>query len=154
MKPKIQRHILPPSSGSKCEPIKMRRGSRYVPADPRSVSERRGATTQRSHSTWLLGRGHTKETGNRNATAISENCYQPEFDTCFWMEESNLRKLLCRFLNLSLYGCATCLASILIRNSEPVQLLRWLVASIIAAAQGSILAWSRGEQSDIGARFL
>jgi hypothetical protein len=24
-----------------------------------------------------LGRGHTKETGNRNAIAISENCYQP-----------------------------------------------------------------------------
>jgi hypothetical protein len=26
-------------------------------------------------------RGHTKETGNRNATAISENCYQPELNT-------------------------------------------------------------------------
>jgi hypothetical protein len=28
-----------------------------------------------------LGRGHTKETGNRNATAISENFYQPEWNT-------------------------------------------------------------------------
>jgi hypothetical protein len=28
----------------------------------------------------LLGRGRTKETGNRNATAISENCYQPELN--------------------------------------------------------------------------
>jgi hypothetical protein len=34
-------------------------------------------------TTWLclLGRGHIKETGNRNATAISENCYQPELNT-------------------------------------------------------------------------
>jgi hypothetical protein len=32
-------------------------------------------------------RGYTKETGNRNATAISENCYQPEFNTCYWMEQ-------------------------------------------------------------------
>jgi hypothetical protein len=30
-----------------------------------------------------LGRGHTKETGNRNATAISENCYQPELNTYY-----------------------------------------------------------------------
>jgi hypothetical protein len=28
-----------------------------------------------------LGRRHTKETGNRNATAISENSYQPELNT-------------------------------------------------------------------------
>jgi hypothetical protein len=28
-----------------------------------------------------LGRGHTKETGNRNATAISENCYRPKLNT-------------------------------------------------------------------------
>jgi hypothetical protein len=28
----------------------------------------------------LLGRGNTKETGNRNVTAISENCYQPELE--------------------------------------------------------------------------
>jgi hypothetical protein len=25
----------------------------------------------------------TKETGSRNATAISENCYQPELKTCY-----------------------------------------------------------------------
>jgi hypothetical protein len=30
-----------------------------------------------------LGRGHTKETTNRNTTAISENCYQPELNTCY-----------------------------------------------------------------------
>jgi hypothetical protein len=30
---------------------------------------------------WHLGRGHTKETGNRNTTVISENCYQPELNT-------------------------------------------------------------------------
>jgi hypothetical protein len=29
----------------------------------------------------VLGLGHTKETGNRNATAISEYCYQPELNT-------------------------------------------------------------------------
>jgi hypothetical protein len=26
------------------------------------------------------GRGHTKETGNRNATPISENCYQTRIE--------------------------------------------------------------------------
>jgi hypothetical protein len=31
------------------------------------------------------GRGHTEETDNRNATAISKNCYQPELNTCYWM---------------------------------------------------------------------
>jgi hypothetical protein len=33
---------------------------------------------------WLLrhkGQGHTKETGNHIATAISENCYEPELNT-------------------------------------------------------------------------
>jgi hypothetical protein len=30
----------------------------------------------------VLGRGHTKEIGNRNATVISENCYQPKL-SCF-----------------------------------------------------------------------
>jgi hypothetical protein len=38
------------------------------------------------------GGGHTKETGNRSATAISENCYQPELNTCYWMEQRKLRK--------------------------------------------------------------
>jgi hypothetical protein len=28
-----------------------------------------------------LERGHIKETGNCNTTAISENCYQPELNT-------------------------------------------------------------------------
>jgi hypothetical protein len=38
--------------------------------------------TEKNHETSLiLGRGHTKETGNRNATTISENCYQPELNT-------------------------------------------------------------------------
>jgi hypothetical protein len=41
-----------------------------------------------------LGRGHTKETGNRNATAISEDCYQLELNTCCWMEQRKLRKEL------------------------------------------------------------
>jgi hypothetical protein len=41
----------------------------------------------------LLGRGHTKETGNRNATATSENCYQPELNKCYWVEQRKLRKL-------------------------------------------------------------
>jgi hypothetical protein len=40
-----------------------------------------------------LGRGHTKENGNRSATAISENCYQPELNTWYWMEQRKLRKL-------------------------------------------------------------
>jgi hypothetical protein len=39
-----------------------------------------------------LGRRRTKETGNRNATAISDNCYQPELNTCYWMEQRKLRK--------------------------------------------------------------
>jgi hypothetical protein len=29
----------------------------------------------------VLGRGHSKETDNSNATALSENCYQPELNT-------------------------------------------------------------------------
>jgi hypothetical protein len=40
----------------------------------------------------FFGRGHTRETGNRNATAISENCYQPELNTCYWMEQRKLWK--------------------------------------------------------------
>jgi hypothetical protein len=32
-----------------------------------------------------LGRRNTKETGNRKATAISKNCYQPELNTSNWM---------------------------------------------------------------------
>jgi hypothetical protein len=28
-----------------------------------------------------------KETGNRNATSISENCYQPALNICYWMEQ-------------------------------------------------------------------
>jgi hypothetical protein len=35
---------------------------------------------------WVWSRGHTKETGNRNATAISENRYQPKLNKCHWME--------------------------------------------------------------------
>jgi hypothetical protein len=31
----------------------------------------------------LLGQAHAKETGNCNATAISESCYQPELDACY-----------------------------------------------------------------------
>jgi hypothetical protein len=27
--------------------------------------------------------GHTEETGNRNATEISENSYQPKLNTCY-----------------------------------------------------------------------
>jgi hypothetical protein len=42
--------------------------------------------------TWASGRRHTKQTGNRNATAISENCYQHELNTCYWMEQHKLRK--------------------------------------------------------------
>jgi hypothetical protein len=48
-----------------------------------------------------IGRGHTKETGNRNATAISENCYQPELSTCYWMEQRNLSSSTI----LGNYGC-------------------------------------------------
>jgi hypothetical protein len=40
----------------------------------------------------VLDRGHTKETGNRNATAISENSYQPELNTCYWMEQRKRRQ--------------------------------------------------------------
>jgi hypothetical protein len=40
----------------------------------------------------VLRRGHTEETGNRKATAISENCYQPDLNTCYWMEQRRLRK--------------------------------------------------------------
>jgi hypothetical protein len=39
-----------------------------------------------------LGRGHTNETGNRNATAVSKNCFQPELNTCYWMVQRKLRK--------------------------------------------------------------
>jgi hypothetical protein len=49
----------------------------------------------------FLGRGHTKETGNRNATAVSENCYQSELNTCYWMEQRKLRKLRYSFLGVS-----------------------------------------------------
>jgi hypothetical protein len=31
----------------------------------------------------LSGQGHTKETGNHNAAAISENCCQLELNTCY-----------------------------------------------------------------------
>jgi hypothetical protein len=31
------------------------------------------------------------ETGNCNATAISEKCYQPEMNTCYLMEQHKLR---------------------------------------------------------------
>jgi cytochrome b involved in lipid metabolism len=41
---------------------------------------------------FMGGRAHIKETGNRNATAIFENCYQPELNTCYWMEQRKLRK--------------------------------------------------------------
>jgi hypothetical protein len=37
-------------------------------------------------------RGHTKGTGNRNTTAISENCYQTELNTWSWIEQRKLRK--------------------------------------------------------------
>jgi hypothetical protein len=37
----------------------------------------KGAATLETH----FGRGHTKETGNRNATGNSENCYQTELNT-------------------------------------------------------------------------
>jgi hypothetical protein len=46
----------------------------------------------RSISPEHLGLGHTKETGNRNATVISENCYQLELNTCYWMEQPKLSK--------------------------------------------------------------
>jgi hypothetical protein len=39
-----------------------------------------------------LGRVHTKETGNREATAISENCYQIDLNTWNWIEQRKLRK--------------------------------------------------------------
>jgi hypothetical protein len=45
-----------------------------------------------SQKTVFLGRGNTKETGNRNATAISENCYQSELNACYWTEQRKLRK--------------------------------------------------------------
>jgi hypothetical protein len=50
--------------------------------------------SERAKTVHALGRGHTKETGNRNATAISENCYQPELKICYWMELRKLRKRL------------------------------------------------------------
>jgi hypothetical protein len=37
----------------------------------------------KTSGTISLGRGHIKETGNRNATVISENCCQPELNTCY-----------------------------------------------------------------------
>jgi hypothetical protein len=37
----------------------------------------------RGNCIFLFGRGHTKETGNHNATAVSMNCYQPELNTCY-----------------------------------------------------------------------
>jgi hypothetical protein len=42
--------------------------------------------------TELYGGGHTKETGNRRETAISENCYQTELNTWNCMEQRKLRK--------------------------------------------------------------
>jgi hypothetical protein len=65
----------------------------------------------------ILRRGHTKKTGNRNSIAISENCYHPEFSTCYCMEQRKLRKLRCRchsvtcvqlrlITNLGNCGCA------------------------------------------------
>jgi hypothetical protein len=52
----------------------------------------------------LLGRGHTKETSNRNATANSENCYRPELNTCYWLEQRLLRTRQRSFLNMRC-GC-------------------------------------------------
>jgi hypothetical protein len=40
------------------------------------------ATDNDSHDGHDAGLVHTKETGNRNATAISENCYHLELNTC------------------------------------------------------------------------
>jgi hypothetical protein len=39
-----------------------------------------------------LGWGHTKETGNRNATTIPENCYQTELKTWNRLEQRKFRK--------------------------------------------------------------
>jgi hypothetical protein len=41
---------------------------------------------------WALGRGHTKKTGNHNATANADNCDQPDLNTCYWLEQRKLRK--------------------------------------------------------------
>jgi hypothetical protein len=41
----------------------------------------------------LNGAAQIEETGNRNATVISENCCQPELNTCYWMKQRKLRKL-------------------------------------------------------------
>jgi hypothetical protein len=64
--------------------------------DVRTLQASCSETSSKCNLQWLpvlLGRTHTKETGNRNATAISEICYQPELNTCYWMEQHKLRKL-------------------------------------------------------------
>jgi hypothetical protein len=48
---------------------------------------------QKKRGDWKdQGWGHTKETGNRNTTEISENCYQPELHTWYWTEKRKFRK--------------------------------------------------------------
>jgi hypothetical protein len=39
-----------------------------------------------------LGRGHTKETGNRKATAISENCHHPQLEHMLLNAEAQIKE--------------------------------------------------------------
>jgi hypothetical protein len=48
--------------------------------------------SERTKKFRTLRRGYTKETRNRNATAISEKCYQTELNTWNWTEQCKLWK--------------------------------------------------------------
>jgi hypothetical protein len=56
------------------------------------INTRTQLVKKESKTERLSGRGHIKETDNRNAAAISENCYQPQLNTWNWMEQRKLRK--------------------------------------------------------------
>jgi hypothetical protein len=60
----------------------------------------------------FVGRGHAKETGNRNATATSENCYQPELNTALpFPQYALLHSVTCVQLRLiTILGSCGCVA--------------------------------------------
>jgi hypothetical protein len=80
----------------------------------------------------VIGRGHTRETGNRNATALSENCYQPELNTCYWMKQRKLRKrqrsclnLRCSVAVISFLGVPSAIKVVALSNFDVLSILKY-----------------------------
>jgi hypothetical protein len=64
----------------------------------------------------ILGRGNTKETGNPNATAISENCYQPEFEHVLLNGAAQIEETATQFPQFALFHSVTCVQHRLITS--------------------------------------